>query len=147
MKLQRQNAILRIVRARRITSQDELREALAVEGFEATQATVSRDIRELGLAKLADAEGAHYAVPTGDDLNPDPAAVLPALLVSVDGVGPLLVLKTVRAAAGAVAVAIDQAHWKEVMGTLSGQDTVLIIAKGPKERESVAERLRGFIRG
>ena len=90
MKIQRHAAILRVVRERRIESQDELREALAAEGFIVTQATLSRDIRELGLAKLSDPQGgAYYAHPHRAALRPDLAQVLPALLVSVDGVGPL----------------------------------------------------------
>ena len=89
MKIQRHAAILRVVRERRIESQDELREALSAEGFVVTQATLSRDIRELGLAKLADPQGgAYYAHPHRAALRPDLAQVLPALLVSVDGVGP-----------------------------------------------------------
>ena len=88
MKIQRHAAILRVVRERRIESQDELREALAAEGFVVTQATLSRDIRELGLAKLADPQGgAYYAHPHRAALRPDLGQVLPALLVSVDGVG------------------------------------------------------------
>ena len=89
MKIQRHAAILRVVRERRIESQDELREALAAEGFVVTQATLSRDIRELGLAKLADPQGgAYYTHPHRAAVRPDLAQVLPTLLVSVDGVGP-----------------------------------------------------------
>ena len=126
MKIQRHAAILRVVRERRIESQDELREALAAEGFTVTQATLSRDIRELGLAKLAQ--------------------VLPALLVSVDGVGPLLVLKTASGSAGAVTEALDQAGWGEVMGTIAGDDTVLVIARSPKLREAIASRIQSLVR-
>ena len=89
MKIQRHAVILRVVRDRRIESQDELREALAAEGVVVTQATLSRDIRELGLAKLADPQGgAYYAHPHRAAVRPDLAQVLPTLLVSVDGVGP-----------------------------------------------------------
>ena len=110
MKIQRHAAILRVVRERRIESQDELREVLATEGFTVTQATLSRDIRELGLAKLADPQGgAFYTHPHRAAVRPDLAQVLPALLVSVDGVGPLLVLKTASGSAGAITEALDQA--------------------------------------
>jgi transcriptional regulator of arginine metabolism len=146
MKVQRQNSILKIVREQRIGSQDDLRGALSREGFEATQATVSRDIRELGLAKLSDADGGYYAVPRSDGLRPDLGSVLPSLLVSIEGVGPMLVIKTVAGSAGAVAVAVDQARWKEVMGTLAGDDTALIIARSQRDREAVADRLRALIR-
>ena len=72
MKVQRQAAILRIVRDRRIHNQEDLRQALAGEGYAVTQATLSRDIRELGLAKLTDPQhGAYYAHPTDGNLKPD----------------------------------------------------------------------------
>ena len=81
MKIQRHAAILRVVRERRIESQDELREALASDGFIVTQATLSRDIRELGLAKLADPQGgAFYTHPHRAAVRPDLAQVLPAEL-------------------------------------------------------------------
>jgi transcriptional regulator of arginine metabolism len=147
MKIQRHAAILRVVRERRIESQDELREALSAEGFVVTQATLSRDIRELGLAKLSDPQGgAYYAHPHRAALRPDLAQVLPTLLVSVEGVGPLLVLKTASGSAGAVTEALDQAGWSEVMGTIAGDDTVLIIARSPKLRETIASRIQSLVR-
>lgn len=147
MKIQRHAAILRVVRERRIESQDELREALSEKGFVVTQATLSRDIRELGLAKLADPQGgAYYAHPHRAALRPDLAHVLPALLVSVDGVGPLLVLKTASGSAGAVTEALDQAGWGEIMGTIAGDDTVLVITRSQKLREAIASRIRGLVR-
>ena len=147
MKIQRHAAILRVVRERRIESQDELREALSAEGFVVTQATLSRDIRELGLAKLSDPQGgAYYAHPHRAALRPDLAQVLPTLLVSVEGVGPLLVLKTASGSAGAVTEALDQAGWSEVMGTIAGDDTVLVIARSPKLRETIASRIQSLVR-
>jgi transcriptional regulator of arginine metabolism len=147
MKIQRHAAILRVVREQRIESQDDLREALAAEGFVVTQATLSRDIRELGLAKLADPQGgAYYAHPHRAALRPDLAQVLPALLVSVDGVGPLLVLKTASGSAGADTEALDQAGWNEVMGTIAGDDTVLVITRSPKLREAIASRIQSLVK-
>jgi transcriptional regulator of arginine metabolism len=147
MKIQRHAAILRVVRERRIESQDELREALSEEGFVVTQATLSRDIRELGLAKLADPQGgAYYAHPHRAALRPDLGQVLPALLVSVDGVGPLLVLKTASGSAGAVTEALDQAGWGEVMGTIAGDDTVRVITRSPKLREAIASRNQALVK-
>jgi transcriptional regulator of arginine metabolism len=145
MKIQRHAAILRVVRDRRIESQDELREALEAEGFTVTQATLSRDIRELGLAKLADPQGgAYYTHPHRAAVRPDLAQVLPTLLVSVDGVGPLLVLKTASGSAGAVTEALDQAGWSEVIGTIAGDDTVLVISRQPDGGPALADRLRGL---
>jgi len=145
MKLQRHAAILRLVRGQRVTSQDELRKALKAAGFSVTQATLSRDVRELGLAKLTDAQGSYYAQPGESGVRPDFQAVLGALLTGVDGVGPLLVLRTANGSAGAVAVAIDQAAWSEIIGTVAGEDTLLVITRSEKARERVAGRLRGII--
>jgi transcriptional regulator of arginine metabolism len=147
MKVQRHAAILKVVRDRRIESQDELREALATEGFNVTQATLSRDIRELGLAKLSDPQGgAFYTHPHRAAVRPDLAQILPTLLVSVDGVGPFLVLKTASGSAGAVTEALDQAGWSEVMGTIAGDDTVLVITRSQRLREAVASRIQGLVR-
>lgn len=147
MKTQRQAAILRVVREHRIQSQDELRAALVGEGFRVTQATLSRDIRELGLAKLADREGgAFYTHPHRGAVRPDLGQMLPALLVSVDGVGPLLVLKTASGSAGTVTEALDQAGWNEIIGTIAGDDTVLVITRSSKLREQAAARIQALIR-
>lgn len=141
MKLQRQAAILRVVRSRRIGSQDELRRALAREGHRVTQATLSRDVRELKLVKLNDARGSHYAQPDDTGVRPGFQAVLGALLTGIDGVGPLLVLRTANGSAGAVAVAIDQAAWSEIIGTVAGEDTLLVITRSEPGRRRVAARL------
>lgn len=146
MKLQRHAAILRVVRDQRIGNQDELREALASEKIIATQATLSRDIRELGLAKLVDGRGAYYAYPRDGGPRPDLSQILPALLVSVDGVGPLLVLKTASGSAGAVTAALDEAGWDEVIGTVAGDDTVLVITRSERKRHVVAGRLHELTR-
>ena len=147
MKTQRQAAILRVVREQRIESQDELREALSQQGFVVTQATLSRDIRELGLAKLADpGGGAYYTHPHRGAVRPELAQVLPALLVSVDGVGPFLVLKTASGSAGAVTEALDQAGWSEIVGTIAGDDTVLVITRSHRLRREVATRIQQLLR-
>ena len=147
MKTQRHAAILRVVREQRIESQDELREALSQQGFVVTQATLSRDIRELGLAKLADpGGGAYYTHPHRGAVRPELAQVLPALLVSVDGVGPFLVLKTASGSAGAVTEALDQAGWSEIVGTIAGDDTVLVITRSQRLRREVASRIQQLIR-
>jgi transcriptional regulator of arginine metabolism len=146
MKTQRQAAILRVIRERRVESQDELREALADEGFVVTQATLSRDIRELGLAKLADPHGgAYYTHPHRGSVRPELTHVLPTLLVSVDGVGPFLVLKTASGSAGAVTEALDQAGWSGVIGTIAGDDTVLVITRSQRLREEIATRIQEIV--
>jgi transcriptional regulator of arginine metabolism len=147
MKIQRHAAILRVVRDRRIESQDVLREVLTGEGFAVTQATLSRDIRELGLAKLADPQGgAYYTHPHRSAVRPELAQVLPTLLVSVDGVGPFLVLKTASGSAGAVTEALDQAGWSEIIGTIAGDDTVLVITRSQRLREEIATRIQKLVK-
>jgi transcriptional regulator of arginine metabolism len=146
MKTQRQAAILKVVRERRIESQDELREALAASGIVVTQATLSRDIRELGLAKMADARGAYYTHPHRGAVRPELGMVLPTLLVSVDGVGPFLVLKTASGSAGTVTEALDQAGWGEIIGTIAGDDTVLVITRNQRLRKQIADRIEELAR-
>jgi len=120
MKTQRHAAILRIVRGETIGSQEQLRERLKAEGFDVTQATLSRDIRELGLAKVAAPDGgSHYAAGAEGTpgVRPHLEQLLPTMLVSAEGVGPLLVLKTTTGGAQALALALDGAGWAEVIGT------------------------------
>jgi transcriptional regulator of arginine metabolism len=145
MKTQRHAAILKIVRSERVASQEQLRELLKTEGFDVTQATLSRDIRELGLAKVAAPDGAsHYAPPleTGSAIRPHLDQLLPAMLVSMDGVGPLLVVKTPAGSAQALGLAIDGAGWDEIIGTIAGDDAVLVITRSERARRSVQTRLK-----
>src|SRR6185503_12083527 len=114
MKTQRHAAILRIVRGETVGSQEQLRERLKAEGFNVTQATLSRDIRELGLAKFAAPDGgSHYAAGAegAPGVRPHLEQLLPTMLVSAEGVGPLLVLKTTTGAAQALGLAVDGAGW------------------------------------
>jgi transcriptional regulator of arginine metabolism len=145
MKTQRHAAILKIVRRDLVGSQERLRELLKGEGFDVTQATLSRDIRELGLAKVAAPDGgSHYAPPadSGGQVRPHLEQVLPTMLVSAEGVGPLLVLKTTTGAAQALALAIDGAGWTDIIGTIAGDDAILVIARSERARRAVQARLR-----
>jgi transcriptional regulator of arginine metabolism len=146
MKTQRQAAILRVIRERRIESQDDLKDALASVGIVVTQATLSRDVRELGLAKLADSGGAYYAHPHRGAVRPELGQVLPTLLVGIDGVGPFLILKTASGSAGAVTEALDQAGWTEIIGTIAGDDTVLVITRNQRLRKAIANRIEALVR-
>ncbi|HET7322683.1 MAG TPA: hypothetical protein VFI96_09330 [Longimicrobiaceae bacterium] len=143
MKPQRHAAILDLVRAQRIPSQEVLRELLAERGFEVAQATLSRDIRELGLVKTPDEEGgASYAVPTNvTDPTPTLSRLLPALYLGSDGVGNLLVLKTLTGGAQPIAVALDWEEWPEVIGSVAGDDTILLILRESAQLEAVRQRL------
>lgn len=142
MKTQRHAAILRVVRGERIRSQEQLRRRLGALGIEVTQATLSRDLHELRLVKVSDDEGAYYAPPVvGDVLQPPLEQVLPTLLVSLDGVGNLLVIRTPAGSANAVGSAIDRQGWREIVGTVAGDDTVLIVTRSERARRAVAARL------
>jgi len=144
MKTQRHAAILKIIRHHQVASQERLRELLVGEGFDVTQATLSRDIRELGLAKVGNPDGgSHYSAPLEGppSIRPHLEQLLPAMLVAVDGVGPLLVLKTPAGAAQALGVALDGAGWSEVIGTISGDDAVLVITRSERARRAVQTRL------
>lgn len=145
MKTQRHAAILRVIRRHTVKSQEQLRELLRAERFEVTQATLSRDIRELGLAKVAAPDGgSHYAAaPDGaPGIRPHLEQLLPTMLVSIDAVGPLVVLKTATGAAQPLGVALDEAGWSDVLGTIAGDDTLLVVARSERARRAVQTRLR-----
>jgi transcriptional regulator of arginine metabolism len=143
MKAKRQAAILKLVREHVIPSQERLRELLARAGFEVTQATLSRDIRDLGLVKVSGDDGAlRYSAPP-EEVQPPPMlnALVPSLLLRVEGTGPLLVLRTPAGSASALAAALDHEGWPEVLGTIAGDDTLLIIARNPEGRRRLARRI------
>ncbi len=145
MKTQRHAAILKIVRRESVASQEQLRERLQAEGFDVTQATLSRDIRELGLAKVAAPDGgSHYAPASesGAAIRPHLEQLLPATLVSLEGVGALIVLKTPAGGAQALGLALDGAGWDEIIGTIAGDDTVLVITRSERACRAVRTRLK-----
>ena len=146
IKPQRHAAILRIVRNERVTSQEVLRELLSREGFDVAQATLSRDIRQLGLIKAPDEHGAPvYTVPL-DVVDPTPTLrrLLPPLYIGADGVGNLLVLRTLTGGAQPIAVAIDHEEWDEVVGTIAGDDTILLILRNAAQRTRIIRRLEAL---
>lgn len=149
MKAKRQAAILKLVRDHSIPSQGRLRELLARAGFDVTQATLSRDIRHLGLIKGTDENGAQRYAAASEDVQPPPQlnALVPSLLLRVEGVGPLLVLRTPAGSASALAAALDHEEWPEVLGTIAGDDTLLIIARSPAGRRRLARRIAEYTPG
>ena len=143
MKVQRHAAIIRIVRRERVHNQEKLRELLHAEGIAVTQATLSRDLHNLGLSKVTDpAGGSFYAVPS-EHLAPFPPVELlvSTLLLSIDGVGPFAVVKTPPGSAEALGGSLDHASWEDVLGTIAGDDTLLIITRSEAARARVAKRL------
>jgi transcriptional regulator of arginine metabolism len=148
MKVERQSAILRIIREQRISNQDALRLALAALGLNVAQATLSRDIRELGLVKQVDpGGGGFYAAPAEGPARPDFSATLATWLVSYEGVGPLLVLRTVPGGATPVALAMEHAGWTEVIGALPGGDNVLVVTRSEMARKAVERHLEKVRQG
>lgn len=147
MKAQRRAAIMNVVRRHRVHSQEQLRELLRGQGIDVTQATLSRDIRELRLSKMADPlNGSFYASPpAGDSLPPPLEQVLPALMLSLEGVGPMLVVKTPAGSAEALGSALDRQQWPEIIGCLAGDDTMLIIARSERARRAIATRLKDLV--
>jgi transcriptional regulator of arginine metabolism len=141
-KQARHDAIRDLVHTRRVASQEQLRELLETRGFDVTQATLSRDIRELRLSKAHDSEGGHYTLPSDAyDQSPALGRLLPALFIGAEGTGNLLVVKTMIGGAQAVAEAIDSEEWPEVLGTLAGDNTVLMILRDPAQLPVVQSRL------
>lgn len=146
-KPERQAAILDIVRNHRVGSQEALRELLVTEGHDATQATLSRDLKELRLAKITGADGQpYYTFPDEWENAPALEALLPTLFVSAEASGNLLVVKTMTGGAQAVALGIDWEEWPEVMGTIGGDDTILLILRDAKFVGRVRRRLERIAR-
>lgn len=144
-KRERQGAVLDVIREHRVTSQESLRELLVERGFDVTQATVSRDIRELRLVKVPGAEGnSHYTLPEEWENTPPLETLLPTLFLGAEGTGNLLVVKTMTGGAQAVALAIDWEEWPEVLGTIAGDDTILIICRSDGQLPDVRHRLEGI---
>jgi transcriptional regulator of arginine metabolism len=147
MKNRRQAAILDLIDRAPAHSQEELRRRLEAEGFEATQATLSRDIKELGLVKRA-GDGA-YQRPGVD--APNPATTIGALeraaseyLRRVDQVQQLVVVRTGIGQAQPLALAIDRARLPEAVGTIAGDDTILVIARNDRRAAALARRLQSY---
>lgn len=141
-KSYRQGQILKLVRARRVHTQQELADALGASGIAATQVTLSRDIRELGLVKTA--QGYAESVETVFT-GPDLATVVREFLMDVRVAQNLLVLKTPPASASPLAEVLDQADWPEITGTIAGENTVLVIAPDGERALAVQQKLLQYL--
>lgn len=145
MKAYRQGVIRELVDQESITSQEQLRARLQARGIEATQATLSRDIRELGLVKRP-ADGAYRspaAVSAGDlvQARSGLARATAEFLRRQEVVGNMIVLRTDPGQAQTLAVAIDRAQPPDIVGTIAGDDTILVICRSPEGAEAVATEL------
>ena len=147
MKARRQSAILDVVEHEAVRNQEQLRQRLAARGFAVTQATLSRDIKELGLLKRS-ADGAYQ--PSSVDNTPQTTAfgtlarALSEYLVTIEPVQQLVVVRTGAGQAQLLGLAIDRAKLPEVVGTLAGDDTILVIARDPKNALAVVTKLQAF---
>ncbi|MCL7926217.1 MAG: arginine repressor [marine benthic group bacterium] len=145
----RRAAIEAIVDAEAISTQEELRRRLADRGFEVSQSTLSRDIRRLGLVKRPAADGGvFYTRPRTRSVQEAHTLgrLLPDLMRDALPSGHLLVVKTLTGAAQTVAAALDDAGWPEVVGTIAGDDTVLIVLRSSDSAEALADRVRRLAR-
>lgn len=142
----RQGQILKLVNAEAVANQDNLRRRLNQHGMRVTQATLSRDLRELKLVKTAEGYRPLGAAPEESAAQPSLARALREFLVDVRPAQNLLVLKTPPGGAQPLAAAVDAEHWKEVAGTLAGDDTILIITPSRGARAAIQKRMEELLR-
>lgn len=149
MKVSRHAKIIELIAQHDIETQEELAEYLNREGFKVTQATVSRDIRDLRLTKVAvDGSRQKYVVlaPEKDEMNEKYIRVLRDGYISMDMAQNILVIKTVSGMAMGVAAALDALKWPEILGCIAGDDTIMCAAKNADMALGAAEKLRSFVR-
>ena len=148
MKSIRQKKILELIEKHEIGTQEELADMLCKSGFEVTQATVSRDIRELGLTKIAGASGLpSYILITRDKVNMNDKfiRVLKDGFVSVDMAQNILVIKTVAGMAMAVAAAVDALKFSELVGSIAGDDTIMVAVRTVAETKNLMDKIRSIV--
>ncbi len=149
MKGQRMLKIREIISKEVIETQEDLVEALRLAGFTVTQATISRDIKEMHLMKTPTADGRYkYSLPT------QPSTILPEVklqrllndaFVAVDYAENLVVMRTMPGNAHAVAILFDGLDWVDVLGTVAGDDTILLISRSKQEAQEIVERIKGLL--
>ena len=143
MKIKRHNEILELIKSREIGTQEELLDLLKKKGYDVTQATISRDIRELNLTKVNNGSRQKYAVIVKDEEFSDKyVRVLKEGFVSMLSSGNLIVLKTVVGMAMAVATAIDALEMPEIIGCIAGDDTIFIAVSENNSTMDVMNKLK-----
>lgn len=141
----RQAKLLEIILSKDVDTQQELTDLLTTAGFSVTQATVSRDIQELGLVKTTGGSGKpHYIKPLDPRLNKLKNLFHQSVL-NIDYTGNLVVIKTIAGAANSACTLIDNITHDDIMGTIAGDDTILIIIKNIENVEKIVKLLRGFL--
>lgn len=143
---QRQQAILKILRRQHVSRQDELVALLRARGIEATQSSISRDLRQLGITKL-DQEYRPVAEEEEPEAGRGPE-LLAEFVVQIVTAGPhQTVVKTVEGAAGQVGLALDRSGWPEIVGTVSGDDTIFVATRTAGDQRRLVARLRSRFSG
>jgi len=139
----RQGQILKLIRAKSLHTQEELARALRAIGIPATQVTLSRDIRELGLVKTSEGY-----VPAGEAATngPDIEAVVREFVQDIRVAQNLLVLRTPPGHANSVGVVLDKIDWPEIAGTIAGDDTLLVVAADSKTAQALSEKFLRFLK-
>ena len=137
----RQEAILSLIRDKPIRNQNELLEGLERSGVSLTQSTLSRELKTLGIGKAPDGRGGYRYV-AGAAAGEGPLAPVAAFVVSLESAKNFIVVKTPPGNAMGVARAIDEVEWPEIMGTIAGDDTILIIGRSDADAQAVEKRLR-----
>lgn len=149
MKSARQIAILEIIAECSVETQEDLADALRRRGFQVTQATVSRDIKDLRLVKVLSGDGAYrYAASDKNEntLNERLIRMFSETVVSISSAYNQIVLKTLSASASIAAETIDSLQWPEILGTIAGENTILMIVRSVDEVKVVVERLNAMMR-
>ena len=149
-KAERQDAILRAIEENHIDTQEQLAEALRQAGMQVTQATISRDIRELGLSKIALGNGnSRYAtlVRTDDvEKNERLGRIFAESVLSVAQADNLIIIKTLSGSGSAAAELIDNLTWPEIVGTLAGDNTIFVAVESREKVHSVIQRFQEMMR-
>ena len=146
MKNKRQKKILELIEKYDIETQGELTQLLVANGFAATQATVSRDIKQLRLIKITDSNGIQkYATMNNDSKSPQYNEIFEKSVISITCAMNDIVIKCYQGMANAACAALDNMNFSEVLGTLAGDDTIFVIAKNEKAALTLAAKLNEII--
>jgi len=140
----RRSMVMKIISDTPVSSQQQLLKLLAEHGVRTTQATISRDIRDLGLVKLAINTNSYRYLPPRDRTASSRGSLLGEVVYSIKVAGHLLVVQTRPGFAQSVAAAIDSLGWNELLGTVGGDDTVLAVARNPQCALDASKRLAGY---
>ncbi len=148
MRNVRQDKLLELIENNDIYTQEELADRLMAGGFNVTQATISRDLRKLGITKMSENGGPQKYVAVKNqksEFNDNLLRVLKAGYISMDYAENIVVIKTSSGMAMAVAASVDALGWNEIVGSIAGDDTIMCVIRHKDKVEEVMERLKGIL--